>query len=346
MKRTTLPVAVALFAASVAHAADDEDAPKRFSFGINVGLTPDMASLGATITQDGTIDTGDTTMANLVYSTDQALMSDRDNSAIWHNSQHTDSAFKLLGAEPVLGGPLLGLELAGNVQYEFDDLISFPLYLRAGFHYSFSASGGHQERTLGDAAQAIPEVAALLQANGEDPANYVGGTMVTDYKANWFEIPITLGLKVPFKKMPYTHAYGGIGVSFFQGGFGVGLDVDEQYANVLATHIDSEAATVTNLSPGAVQDEIDFRIGGTGLNWQLGAQAGTKIGLAFFLELNSSGTSKTVLSSAMKSETRQLLTATSSETLYGQDPEWFKRLAFPVVASGARVRVGVRYYFF
>ena len=42
----------------------------------------------------------------------------------------------------------------------------------------------------------------------------------------------------------------------------------------------------------------------------------------------------------------QLLTATSSESLYSQDPEWFKRLSFPVVTSGARVRAGVRYYFF
>lgn len=351
MKRTTFPVVAALFVTTVAHAQDATDAPeekaKHFSVALSVGLTPDMASLGSTITQDGTLDTGETTMANLVYSTDKALVSDRDNYAIWHNSNNTDSAFKLLGAEPVLGGPLLGLEIGGNVQYEFDELINFPLYLRAGFHYSFSMSGGHQERTLGDAAQSIPQVAQLLAANGLDPAEYVGGTMVTDYSANWFEIPITLGVAVPIKKLPYTRAYGGIGLSFFQGGFGVGLDIDEQYANVLATHIDAEAATVTDLSPdGAVVDEVDFRIGGTGLNWHLGAQAGTKIGLAFFLELNSSGTAKTVLSSALAPETRQLLTATSSESLYAQDPEWFKRLSFPVVTSGARVRAGVRYYFF
>ena len=345
MKRTILPVVAALAVTTVAH-AQDEQSPKRFSVGVSVGLTPDMASLGSTITQDGTLDTGETTMANLIYSTDKALVSDRDNFAIWHNSNNTDSGFKLLGAEPVLGGPLLGMEIGGNVQYEFDDLINFPLYLRAGFHYSFSMSGGHQERTLGDAAQSIPQVAQLLAANGEDPADYVGGTMITDYSANWFEIPITLGVAVPVKSLPYTRAYGGIGVSFFQGGFGVALDIDEQYANVLATHLDTENLTVNNLSPGAVQDEVDFRIGGTGLNWHVGAQAGTKIGLAFFLELNASGTSKTVLSSPLQPATRQLLTATSSETLYSQDPEWFKRLSFPVVTSGARVRAGIRYYFF
>ncbi len=344
MKWSSLLLVAALTHAGTALAGDDD--VKRFSFGLTFGILPDMASLGSTITQDGTVDTADTSMASLIYGTGKALMSDRDNLAIYHNSQHTASPFNMMGAAPELGGPLLGLEVGGTVQYEFDDLIKFPLYLRAGFHYSLRMSGGDQSRTFGDVATENPDIAQLLVANGEDPNDYVGGTMTTSYRADWLEIPITLGIKVPVKKMHYTFAYGGLGVSLFRGGFSVAMDADEHYANVLATHIDTETLTVTNLSPGAVQDTVKFRVGGAGLNWQLGAQAGIAKGLAFFFELNSSGAAKTVLSSELKPETRQLLTATSSGALAAADDEWFKRLAFPVVTSGARVRVGVRYYFF
>src|SRR5690606_9322164 len=137
--------------------------------------------------------------------------------------------------------------------------------------------------------------------------------------ADWLEIPITVGVKVPVTKMKYTFAYGGVGVSLFRGGFSVDLDADERYANVLATHLDTENLTVNNLSPGAVQDTVKFRVGGMGLNWQVGAQAGLGKGLAFFVEMNNSGMAKTILSSELKSETRQLLTATSSENLAGAD---------------------------
>lgn len=335
--------AVCLLWASTAQAQEE---PKRFSLAISTGLRPDMASLGATITQDGTVDTGETTMANLVYSTDKALMSDRNNLAIWHNSKNTNSPFRLLGEEPVLGGPMLGIEIGAKATYELDDVIDFPLYVQLGFHYATRMSGGHQERVLGDAAAANPQLAALLQANGEDPADYVGGRMITDYDASWFEIPINLGIKVPITTRDYTFAYGQLGVSFFQGGFSVGIDADEAYTNVLATHVDTEALTVNNLSPGAVQDTIDFRIGSMGVNYGVGVQTGVSSGLAIFLELNSSGTAKTVYSSELAPETRQLLTATSSETLAESDDQWFKRLAFPVVAGGATVRTGLRYYFF
>jgi hypothetical protein len=92
---------------------------------------------------------------------------------------------------------------------------------------------------------------------------------------------------------------------------------------------------------------VDFQLGGVGVNYLLGAQSALgSTGAVIFLELNSSGSAKTVYSSNMKSETRQLLTATSSEALYQQDSEWFKRLAFPVVTGGGTVRFGLRYYFY
>lgn len=326
--------------------AQAEEGPKRLSVDISFGVRPDMANLGNTIVQDGTIDTADSTMASLVYSTGKALMSDRNNMAIWHNSASTESSFNLLGEEPETGGALLGMDFGASARYELDDIIDFPLFVKAGFHFTTRVSGGEQRRVLGNAAAANPDIAGLLMANGEDPADYVGGTMVSKYDASWIEIPITVGFKAPLGRED-TFAYAGAGISIFRGGFSVGLDVDANYANVLATHIDTDALTVTNLSPGAVNDTVEFQLGGLGFNYMLGAQAAIgDTGAVVFLELNSSGAAKTVYSSGLKAETRRLLTATSSATLASQDPEWFKRLAFPVVASGGTARVGLRYYFY
>jgi hypothetical protein len=343
MHRVAALAAVLALGVPLAHA---DDAPKRFSVDVSFGLRPDMAALGATIAQDGTLDTADTTMANLVYSTDKALMSDRNNLAIYHNSQSTNSSFQLLGEEPETGGPLLGMDFGGSVRYELDDVVGFPLFVKAGFNYITSVSGGHQERVLGNAAAENPNISALLAANGEDPNDYIGGRMINEYSAAWFEVPVTVGFKVPLAQ-EYSFLYAGVGVSMFSGGFAVELDVDERYANVLATHIDTDALTVTNLSPGAVKDKVSFDLSGVGVNYQLGAQAAVgKTGAVVFLELNSSGAAQTAYSSALKTETRQLLTATSSQALYAEDDQWFKRIAFPVVAGGGTVRVGLRYYFF
>ena len=339
----SLAAATALFSAP---AFADDDKPKRLSIDISAGVRPDMAQLGATITQDGTVDTADSTVANLLYSTDKAFMSDRNNMTIWDASQATDSTFKLMGAKPGVGGAMLGMELGARARYELDDVIDFPLYVQAGFHYTSKISGGEQSRTLGDVSQNNDTVSALFTLNGLDPADYDGGVMKNEYDASWVEIPFTLGVKAGFPKKPYTHAYGGLGLSYFSGGFSVAMDVDENYSRALATHVDTSTFSATDYSPGAVKDTIEFKTSGMGLNYGLGVQAGIKRGVAFFFEYNGSGTAETVYSSNMKAETRQLLTATSSETLATVEPEWFNRIAFPVVVTGASFRTGVRYYFF
>lgn len=325
-------------------ASSESMTPKKmFSLGLAFGLKSDMAALGNTIAQDGTVDTAGSTIANQVYSTGQVLMSDRNNMAIYHNSGNTNSAYNLLGSEPTVGNPMLGMDIGLQAQYEFDELF-FPMFARTSFHYIFKISGGEQSRTLGDAASESTSVNALLTANGLDPADYVGGTMKSTYNASWMEIPITLGFKVPITGR--TFAYAGIGVSFFQGGFSVDMDIDEKYANALATHIDADAFTAENLSPGAVKETVEFKIGAMGINYLLGAQTQVTDDLALFLELNASGTAKTVYSSKISDKAQKLLTATSSQTLAQEDPNWFKRLAFPVVVGGGSVRLGAKYYLF
>ena len=327
-------------------AAADDDKPRRLSIEVSTGIRPDMAGLGSTILQDGTVDTADSTMANLLYSTGTAFMSDQENYTIWHNSQDTESTFNLMGAEPVSTGAMLGGELGARLRYELDDLIRFPMFLQAGAHYTQRVSGGYQERVFGDVAQQNATVAALLALNSENPEDYIGGKMTSQYDASWLEIPISIGFKVPAPRRQYTYAYGSLGMSYMSGGFSVGFDADEKYTNVLATHIDAENFAINNLSPGAVSDEIFFNIKSWGLNYGLGVQAGLKSGMAFFFEMNASGGAATVYGSDMKAESKQLLTAVSSEALATEDPEWFDKLAYPVLATGASFRTGLKYYFF
>ncbi|MEM9493900.1 MAG: porin OmpL1, partial [Myxococcota bacterium] len=303
------------------------------------------ASLGSTIAQDGTVAVSDTTVASLIYSVNNALMSDRDNMVLWHSSENTNSAFRLVGEEPKIGSAMLGVNLGVSAQYELDDVLGLPLYVKTGFHYIDRISGGAQTRVLGDAAAADPVLAGLFRANGEDPNDYINGVMSSNYDASWFEVPVTVGLKVPLKG-DLSFVYGGIGVSYFRGGFSVELDIDERYANVLGTHVDSEAGTVSNFSAGAVRETVEFSMASLGLNWSVGAQAAVNSSAVLFVELNSSGTSRTVYSNSLTPEGRQLMTALSSQSLASEDPQWFKRLAYPVVAGGASVRFGLRYYLF
>jgi hypothetical protein len=346
MRRALVPLALlGLSTAAPAFAAEEDDSkPKRFSLSFSTGIRPDMAQLGSTITQDGSIDVADTSLASLAYGTSKALMSDRDNMTLSANSAQTSSVFNVQDGYEV-GGSLLGAEFGGDLRYEFDDLVKFPLFLKTGFYYTSRISGGEQSRTMGDVAQQSETIGGLAALYGLDTADYVGGTMKTTWDAKWWEIPISLGVKVSIK--PHTFAYGYAGISIFKGGFSVGIDVDENYANVLATHVDrSSGVQVDNYSPGAVKDTIEFRTGAVGLNYGLGAQVGIKRTLAVFVELNASGAAKTVYAQSYSEESKQLLTAVSSGTIAGEDASWFQTLAYPVVLQGASGRIGIRAYVF
>ena len=360
--RTLGPVlAVAAFVSTPALAGDDDDAkPMRFSLGLGLGIRPDMAGLGSTIVQDGTVDIADTSLASY-YSTDKFLMSDRNNMTLDHNSSNTDSIFNLQDGYTA-GGSMLGLEKGGDLRYELDDLINVPLFLKVGFYHTHKMSGGEQSRTMGDVVPNLPDTyqAGIEFATGSSVDDFAGGTMKTTWNASWTEIPISVGMKVPVR--PHLFVYGSAGVSIFKGGFDITVDIDEQYANVLATHVDVTTLSGVNLSPGAVSDTISFRTGAVGLNYGLGTQINIRKRWAVYFEMNASGAAKTVYANqdgpALKDETKQLFTAASSQLLANGnpsgedgtnidgDPMWFDQLAYPVLLQGASGRLGVRCYFF
>ena len=135
---------------------------------------------------------------------------------------------------------MLGLEFGGDLRYELDDVINWPLFIDAGFYYTNKMSGGVQSRTLGDLAEQSETVALIACIeHGIDPADYSGYD--GDHRCLVVEIPISVGMKVPIK--PHWFVYGNASVSIFKGGFDITVDIDEKYANVLATHVDASAGT-------------------------------------------------------------------------------------------------------
>ncbi len=332
---------------------DDDDTRKRFSLSLSGGIRPDMAGLGATIVQDGTVDVADSSFINQVYSTDKALMSDRNNMTLKNNSEKTDSIYNVL-SDYKTGGALLGAELGGDVRYELDE-VGLPLFVKVGFYYTSTMSGGEQSRTLGDLPANNEDLKLLMSLYGLDVNDYVGGTMTTDWSAAWTEVPISVGVKAEARR-PLTMAYGYGGVSIFSGGFDIGINLDEKYARAVTTHfIENEAGalvpfTLLDQSQGPVQDTIKFRTTAVGLNYGAGIQAGLNRHVAIFVELNSSGAAKTVFAEPYGDKTAALLTSASSAALAdgdaGGDPNWFRDIAYPVVMQGASGRIGVRAYIF
>jgi hypothetical protein len=353
-----LTLSCALLTGALSGTAQAEEAkPTRFSLGLGVGIRPDMAQLGTTIVQDGTVDVADSSLAGY-YSTDKFLMSDRNNMTLQANSEGTSSIFNMQ-SDYQAGGSMLGLEKGGDLRYELDDVIKFPLFISAGFYHTGKLSGGEQSRTMGDVVPNLPDlyINVIENITGNSAEDYAGGTMKTTWNASWWEIPISLGMKVPIK--PHWFVYGKAGVSIFNGGFDITVDIDEKYANVLGTHVDAAALEGADLSPdGGVQDTISFRTGAVGLNYGLGTQVNIRKRFAVYFELNASGAAKTVYGSETKDETKQLFTALSSDLIAGGsgeegdatyiqgDSTWFDQLAYPVVMQGASGRFGMRVYFF
>lgn len=320
---------------------------KRFSVDVSAGLKGNMANLGDTITKDGTIDTNSGTLIRQAYSTNTAIMSDRNNAAILYNSNNTNSAFNLLSGYTD-GGPLTGIDIGTNLKYDLDDLINLPLFIRGGFSYMMKLSGGSQSRTLGNVTSGNAALnALLLSQTGKAGSEYAGGTMSTTFGASWMEIPLAVGFNARISDS--TKIYVGVGASYFYGGWDVKLAIDEKYANAMATYTDL-STTATNYwaqqGGGSIDETITFRASGIGVNYFMGLEQNLTKDLSLFMEIYASGFAKTVYSSELSTKGQRLMTATSSSSLYQGDNQWFKRLAFPVVLGGASIKVGVKYYIF
>lgn len=314
---------------------------KRLSVGVNLGLKSDMAALGATITKDGTIDVGETTVANSFYGTNQWFMSDRDNKLQKYNSDNTASPLNTI-SDYKEGGAMTGLDIGVDARYDLDDILGLPLFARGGFNYVMKIGGGTQERTLGNTLTNSSDGQALLAANSMSDV-FSGGVMKSTWNASWMYIPVSVGLNARISEKSLV--YFGAGVSWFNGGWSVDMDLDQKYVNALTTYYDSSTNTLSTLSgAGPVSQTVEFKASGLGVNYFLGVETFIADSIAVFGEMNASGYAATSFSNKASSTTSKVFTRATSKGASDQDTEFIKRLSYPVVMGGATIKIGTRYY--
>lgn len=312
---------------------------KRLSVGLNLGLKSDMANLGATITKDGTIDIGDDTIANSFYGTSQFFVADRDNQLQKYNSENTASDLSTV-ADYETGGAMTGLDTGLDVQYDLDDIFGLPLFARTGFNYVFKVGGGSQSRTLGDTLSG-GSGAALLTSNGLTD-EYSGGVFKSDWNASWMYVPVSIGLNARISEKHIVY-FGG-GVSWFSGGWSVGLDMDQKYVNAITHYYNSDTSSIDTFSADPVSETIEFKADGIGIHYFIGLESFITDSIAIFGEVNASGYAETAYSGKASDNTIKVFTRATSKGASDQDNQFVKRLAYPVVMGGATVKIGARYY--
>lgn len=317
--------------------------PDKLSIGLYSGFRPDMAALGATLVKDGVVELSPSNALRAFGGTKYFLMSDKDDDIAYYGSATTASPWKFL-KERKSSGPLTGLTLGLDVRYELHEQ-GLPLYVRAGFDYTFRVLGGTHERVLGGAMDyATPFGAAMREATGGTE----GGRLTTRANSSWVEIPVSVGFALPLRGG--HKIYAGVGASYFNGNFSIEFDADEKYMAAASTFTDG-TRILGPLSRRAIKTRVQFDYASVGPNFTIGAEARLADRSAVFLEFAGSGVSGTVYSNDLGPEGSEALTILNSGVAgngvvlpHKDDPKLFKRFAFPVVLGGAYFRFGYRFY--
>ncbi len=315
-----------------------EGGRKSFSVGITLGIVSDLAALGSTIIDDGTLDTADGSLANAT-NTGLLIMSDKDDAVALTSSQNTNVGPLqfLSGFEEA--GPMMGMSIGGYAMYDFLSLADLPFFARLGFDYVVQVSGGEHSRTL---ASGVDQYADANGFSRPISGSYTGATMKHTFTSSWLEIPLTVGICLPVGK--YGKVYGGLGMSYFNGGWALEVDLDAEYAQYLTMFAGNAQALVTS----EVKEKVEFKVSTISVNFCLGAEVNVAYGIAVSFEYWGSGAAQTVHSETkFSSNAAQIMTAAlAGEDAAAADSEYIKQFAYPVVLGSSFFKFGVKYYIF
>jgi hypothetical protein len=335
MKKFLTFLTVLLFAATV-YAQDSGS--KSFSAGLTFGIVPDLASMGATIITDGTLETADGSLANSTGTSD-LIMSDKDDAVNLNNSNGTNVApMDFLGSFSE-AGPMMGLSIAGYAMYDFKTLADLPLFTRFGFDYVMQTGGGEHKRTLGPG---IDQAAALGGYPVASGGTYAGASMSYAFESSWMEIPLTVGIVLPVGKI--GKIYGGLGMSYFKGNWSLAVKMDSQYAQYLTAFEGDSAA----LADEAINETVQFSISTISMNFLLGMEVEVYESVSITLEYWASGALQVVYAdSSFSTEGKNVMTAAlGGKTAASNDSEYVKKFAYPVKLGGSYFKFGAKYYIF
>jgi hypothetical protein len=316
------------------------NAPRYLALGLSTGVISDMSGLGNAITNGGMIPLNSNSLAS-ASGVGKLFMSDRDAALRAYSAEGPNAVPLQAIADFGEGGPLIGIDIGLYAMYHSRQHLELPFFARLGFDYAFKASGGQQKLTLG----AGPDQLATSSNYANPPFGFEGGSISTTWNASWMELPLTLGVTLPVYDL--GRVYGGLGLSWFSGGFSIQVATDKKYAAYLTSYntnkySDASALMVTQ----KVKDTMEFSTKGIAINMLLGFEVLIIEHLAATVEYWSSGFAQTVsTTSNVKEGTSRVLTmATAGPDKASKDAQYIQRLTHPVTLGGTMLKFGLRYY--
>ncbi len=322
--------------------SEKADSKRRFlAIGLTAGVVADMSQLGSAITNDGVVDLNTESLASTT-GIGKLLMPDKDCALQSYSSEGTNAEPLRVIDDYEEGGPLIGLDTGMYVMYDTTPHLDLPFFVRLGFDYAFKISGGEQMLKLGPGPDQVADSSDFAQPS---EFNFEGGTIKTTWNSSWMEVPLTFGVILPV--MDLGKVYGGVGVSWFRGGFSIQVDADKKYAAFLTSYDENVYSDAENLMvTEPINETIEFMTYGISFNMLLGLEVFLSENAAATVEYWASGTMQTVYAETEFSDTaKQAMTmATAGPDAAGKDPEYIERFAYPVVLGGSMLKFGVRYY--
>lgn len=320
-----------------------DEKSRSLAIGVTAGLVDDMSQLSDAITNDGVVPLNTNSLASST-GIETLLVPDSVASMQYHSGSKSPDDLKIISDYDKAGSDALrGVDLGIYVMYDFNELLNLPLFVRVGFDYVFKVWGDDQMIRLGPG----PDIYAAENNFATPAGGFEGGTLETSWDSEWMEVPVTIGVVLPV--MNFGNVYGGLGVSWFRGGFSINVKADDRYAAFGTSYSsdDYPGADLDNLMvTEGINEKIEFVTHGISFNMLLGFEAFIADNVSATIEYWASATMQTVYAeSEFSDKAKRVLTmATAGPDAAAQDPEYIERFAYPVVIGGTMIKFGVRYY--
>ncbi len=328
------PVKKSKIREAIERPVDPKYANKIFSIGTSFGIIADMGQAGSTISASGSMPINSAALPSLVGIT-KVIMSSTELATIWHSSQQTNAVPLQTLSNFKGGGALVGADFGINGMFDFIPF-GIPLYIRLGFDFAKSITGGQNKWTLGPG----PDLAAAASLYPIPDGGFEGGQMKVQFDSLYFDGQLSFGAiwGVPGK----GKVYAGLGLSYMYGNLSFLIDSDARYTAFL-TSIDKHPELMIN---EAIKEDVKFVTHGISGNMELGTEVTVWGPLSFFAEYYASGAMLLEYAKEEFSDNgKKVFTAVlGGPQAAGFDSQYMERLATPVVLGGTTVKLGLKVY--
>lgn len=307
---------------------------RALSIGFQFGIAPDMSGLGSAIANDGVLDISkDSLAANAGIS--KLLMSDKDVATIFYSTQSTNAAPLKTISDFKVGGALIGLDIGFSLMMDFLPW-KVPVFVRTAVDYTTAISGGKQSLTLGSG----PNIAAAASDFPIPVGGFTGGKANVTWKSMAVDAQLTLGLIWGVKGK--GKIYAGLGLSYFYGGFSIGIDANAKYV-AFVTSVKGNPQMMLHQD---LKEVVTFRTYGVSGNMLIGGEFVLWGPVSFYAEWYLAGTMKVEYAKAeFSGDAKKVMTIVmGGASAAGLDSQFIERFAYPTLVGGSLIKFGFKYY--